>query len=229
MGLVVPDVDNKFDVIFISYSESNAEENWLRVLEKAPHAKRVNGVTGILEAHCAASELAETDMFYVVDGDAYLVDNWEFNFNPDVLDRNAVHVWHAENPINGLTYGNGGVKLFPKSSFDNLEDVKPLDITSFVAKRILTIEAISNTTRFNTDSFSTWKSAVRECAKLYLKTDNDSISRVAAWSMIGADKPFGEYAIAGAAWAKNLVDQGVDLTQVNDRKWLQSKFNEIYK
>lgn len=229
MGLVVPDVNNKFDVIFISYNEPNAEENWCRVLEKAPHAKRVNNVTGILEAHCAAAGLAETDMFYVVDGDAYLVDSWEFDFQPDVLDRNAVHVWYAENPINGLTYGNGGVKLFPKASFDKLEDTKPLDITSFVAKRILTMETVSNTTRFNTDAFSTWKSAVRECAKLYLKTDKESVSRLATWSIMGSDKPFGEYAVAGAAWARKLVDQGMDLTQVNDRRWLQSKFDEIYK
>ena len=90
------------------------------------------------------------------------------------------------------------------------------------------VEKISNITAFNTDAFSTWKSAVRECTKLNLKTDKDSTFRLATWSSIGADKPFGEYAIAGAAWAKNLVDQGADLIKVNDREWLQSKFNEIY-
>jgi hypothetical protein len=224
----IPNLPANFDVVFISYNESNAEENWQKVLKKAPYAKRVSNVKGIFEAHLAAAELAATDMFYVVDGDAHLLDSWEFNFHPNVLNRNAVHVWHSENPINGLQYGYGGVKLFPKSSFNNLENTSPLDITLHIAKRLVVVEKISNITAFNTDAFSTWKSAVRECTKLNLKTDKDSTFRLATWSSIGADKPFGEYAIAGAAWAKNLVDQGADLIKVNDREWLQSKFNEIY-
>jgi hypothetical protein len=49
------------------------------------------------------------------------------------------------------------------------------------------------------------------------------------WSADGIDKPFGKYAIAGAAYARQLVEQGTDPITVNDREWLQSKFNEIYK
>jgi hypothetical protein len=220
---------NNFDVVFISYNESNAEENWSRVLGKAPNAKRVKNISGILEAHIVAASQITTDMFYVVDGDAHLTDDWEFNFQPSVINKNATHVWYSLNPINDLKYGYGGVKLFPKDVFRNLENTKPLDITLSVSKRLIVIDQISNITAFNTDAFSTWKSAVRECTKLLLKTDPESASRLAVWSSTGANKPFGEYAIAGAAWAKSLVDQGSDLTQVNDRTWLQSEFSKIYK
>ena len=103
------------DVIFISYNESNAEANWQRVLEKAPHALRVDGVRGIFNAHKAAAKLASTDMFYVVDGDAYLTDDWKFDFNPTIFDRDCAYVWHSRNPVNDLMYGYGGVKLFPRS------------------------------------------------------------------------------------------------------------------
>ena len=102
VGIVTPVFEDHLDVIFISYEEPNADENWLRVLEKAPHAKRVSGVTGIFEAHKAAAKLAKTDMFYVVDGDAWLVDDWDFDFQPGIFDRDCAYVWHSKNPINDL-------------------------------------------------------------------------------------------------------------------------------
>ena len=36
-----------FDIIFISFDEPNADENWKLLKEIAPHAKRVHGVKGI--------------------------------------------------------------------------------------------------------------------------------------------------------------------------------------
>ena len=226
--LSLPEMSDRFDVVFISYKEPNAEENWSRVLSKAPHAKRVNNVSGILEAHIAAASQITTDMFYVVDGDAYLTDSWEFNFRPSFINKHATHVWHSRNPINDLQYGYGGVKLFPKDAFINLENTKPLDITLSATKRLMVMKQVSNVTAFNTDPFSTWKSAVRECTKLLLKTDTESASRLAVWSADGIDRPFGEYAIAGAAYARQLIEQSIDPIMVNDREWLQQEFNKIY-
>jgi hypothetical protein len=228
MGTMSPIVSPNLDIVFISYNEPNADDNWQRVLEKAPYAKRVDNVKGILEAHKAAATMSTTDMFYVVDGDAYLTDDWQFDFVPDVLDRSSVHIWYSKNPINDLEYGYGGVKLFPKDSFSNLDNTSPLDITLFVAKRVLVTTQVSNVTAFNTDAFSTWKSAVRECTKLCLKSDTESATRLTAWTTVGIDRPFGEYAIAGAMYARQLVEQGLNPTIVNDREWLRSEFNRIY-
>ena len=113
IGNIKINLPEQLDVVFISYNEPNAEENWQRVLEKSPNAFKINGIKGIVNAHKCAAKLATTDMFYVVDGDAYLTNDWSFNYQPSIFDRDCVHVWCSLNPVNGLEYGYGGVKLLP--------------------------------------------------------------------------------------------------------------------
>lgn len=220
----------RLDVVFISYNEPNAEANWQRVLEKAPYALRVNGVEGIFNAHKAAAKLSKTDMFYVVDGDAYLVDDWQFNFEPNIFDRDCAYVWHSRNPINDLVYGYGGVKLFPKSVLMNKRKWKTLDMFTGISKKIKVMDTISNITQFNTDEFSTWRSAFREVVKLYLANQIDNLN---AWLAAGEDKPFGKYAVAGAMtgyqYALDNKDNQLALVNINDYKWLQEQFNNINK
>ena len=36
-----------FDIIFMSYQEPNADENWQRLVDKFPWARRVHGVKGL--------------------------------------------------------------------------------------------------------------------------------------------------------------------------------------
>ena len=99
MGFLTPkNIDKYFDVIFISYNEPNADKNWTRVLEKASWAKRVNGVKGIYNAHKVAAELAETDMFWVVDGDAEVLD-YLLNvrgITQEVIDRQKIGIKEKE-------------------------------------------------------------------------------------------------------------------------------------
>ena len=117
MGYVTPRLSKKLDAVFLSYDEPNAEENWARLQQRfnGGNLYRVNGVKGIFEAHKAAAELCSTDMFYVIDADAWILDNWNFSFTPNVFDRNYIHIFRSRNPVNGLEYGNGGVKIFPKN------------------------------------------------------------------------------------------------------------------
>ena len=226
------DLDLDLDVVFISYGEVNAEENWQRVLEKAPSAKRVDGVTGILEAHKAAANLVTTDMFYVVDGDAYLTDDWSFDFQPSIYDRDCVFVWHSRNPVNGLEYGYGGVKIFPTDLLKATETWN-VDLTTGLGK-LKVIPKISNTTAFNTDPFSAWRSAFRECAKLSASiipnnNSQESISRLNTWATVGVDAAYGKYAIAGAIEGeqfgrKHQLSADV-LKLINNREWLLEYFN----
>jgi len=62
-----------YDIVFISYNETNAEENWLKLKERFPRAKRVDGVKGIHQAHIAAAKKCFTKMFWVVDADAIIL------------------------------------------------------------------------------------------------------------------------------------------------------------
>lgn len=224
-------ISDSLDVIFISYNEPNAEENWQRVLEKAPWAKRIDGVTGILEAHKAAANIATTDMFYVVDGDAYLADDWKFNFQPKIFDRDCVYVWHSQNPVNGLVYGYGGVKLFPTNMLRNTIQWNT-DLTTGVSKKLKVMPTVSNVTRFNTTEFNTWRSAFRECAKLASgiisgNIEDESSKRMQVWMSVSTGD-YGQYSILGAIAGheygiKNKSDTD-QLKLINNREWLEAQF-----
>ena len=225
-----------FDIIFISYDEPNADENFKRLLEFAPRAKRIQGIKGIHRAHKAAAELAKTDMFYVVDGDSYIVDGWKFDFQPGLFDRDKIYIWKSKNPINDLEYGYGGIKLFPKKLILNANE-NTIDMTTSLGD-VNVISKISNITAFNADPFSTWRSAVRECTKLMsgaIKNGNvdeaDNI-RIIAWKTIGKDKPYGKFCLEGAAFGLKYgllnQDDKEALAMINKREWLKLKFTETY-
>ena len=230
IGTVTPIFEDHLDVIFISYKEPNADENWNRVLEKAPWAKRVHGVEGIFNAHKAAAKLAKTDMFFVVDGDAWLVDNWQFDFQPGIFDRDCAYVWSSINPVNNLTYQNGGVKLFSKSILMRQKVWTTLDMFTGIMPKIKAEETISCVTTFNVNEFSTWRSAFRECVKLYI---TNQMSRMSDWLNSDVEKPFGEFAVLGAwsgsQYAKENKDNQTALLKINDYQWLKKTFKAMTK
>lgn len=227
VGTVTALTNAQLDVVFISYHELNAETNWQRLLEKVPGAKRVDGVVGIFEAHKAAAKLAKTDMFFVVDADAYLTDDWQFDFQPGIFDRDCTYVWNSLNPVNNLTYGYGGVKLFNRSKVKRLKSWGT-DLTLSVSKKLTVMEQVSNITQFNTSEYSTWKAAFRECAKLAQKTDTDSLSRLEAWMNPDMSADFAKWAKMGAEHGVAFARINSDITQVNDYKWLNQQFINNY-
>jgi hypothetical protein len=236
MGYLTPNLPDILDVIFISYNEPEAEKNWQRVLEKAPWAKRIDGVQGIANAHKLAAEISDTDMLYVVDGDAYLTDDWNFNFQPGIFDRSFTHIWHSKNPVNDLEYGYGGVKLFSKDKILSLKEWTTVDFTSQVSDKIKVIEKVSNVTKFDTDPFSVWRSSVRECVKLYRHSKlypKDTIvkERLAKWRKNDKDHVFKSYSRSGAEFAINLLDSPEENIEkkVNDFNWLREQFEKNQK
>lgn len=226
--------DVPYDVIFLSYNEPFADENYEKLLERVPNAKRVHGVKGIFNAHKKAAETATSRMFYVVDADAILLDDFEFEYFPNVWDEDIVHTWKSKNPINGLVYGYGGLKLFPTKLLRDAQDWR-IDFTTSVSEKFKPMPIVANYTAFNTDPFNTWKSAFRECTKLGAsvihrnKKDEDD-QRLETWCTVGEEQPFGEYAILGANMGKEYgianADSDEELTKINDFEWLKNKFEE---
>lgn len=223
-----------FDIVFISYQEINADENWKNLKTKFPTAVRVHGVKGIHQAHVEAAKRCHTDMFWVVDGDAQIVDDFDFSYKTFI--RDTVYVWRSRNPINDLVYGNGGVKLFPRLMTINMDLTKP-DMTTSISSKFKPIMEISNITAFNTDPFNTWKSAFRECCKLGSKVidrqkTDETNERLESWCSLGADREFGKYAISGALEGKKygMKNRGKinNLKKINDFDWLRQQFEEIY-
>ena len=78
-------------------------------------------------------------------------------------------MWKCLIPINDLEYGYGGVKL-PSTLLTRNMDKTTVDMTTSISNKFEVIQRNFNITKFNTDEWSTWKSAFRECAKLASKT-----------------------------------------------------------
>jgi len=220
-----------YDIVFISYNEVNADATFEKLKNLYPRIKRVHGVKGIHQAHIKAAELSQTENFWVVDGDAEIVDDFNFDYEIPVWERDTVHVWRSRNPINNLVYGYGGVKLLPKQLTLNMDVTRP-DMTTSISKNFKPVQVISNITAFNTDEFSTWKSAFRECAKLAGKAidrqvDAETEERLNVWCTQGADKLYGEYAIKGAqAGRKFATEQPENLFKINDFEWLYEQYEK---
>ena len=230
-------INNLFDVIFLVYNETTAEDNWNRLQEVCPRAKRVIGIKGIYNAHMAAATIAQTEMFYVVDADAYIKD-FKFDYVPLVQDREKVHIWHSHNPVNGLEYGYGGVKLFSKSHFQELKkDI--VDVATSVGP-VKVIPQVACNTRFNTGPFNTWKSAFRECVKLGAMVINNqdnfvTAQRLNTWCNTGLDSGVPnavwaiEGAVAGRCYGKDNAGNLEALKKINDFNWLAEQFKKNYE
>jgi len=106
---------NPFDIVMLSYKEdlNLVEDNIAKITDKGFAVEHVRGVKGIFEAHKEAANRVSSKMFWVVDADADVYADFNFDYIPDVYDEEVVHVWSSINPVNGLEYGYGGVKLFP--------------------------------------------------------------------------------------------------------------------
>jgi hypothetical protein len=226
-----------FEIFFISYQEPNADENWTKLKSKFPIAQRIHGVKGIHQAHIAAAKQSFTKMFYVVDGDSVIADDFNFNYELNKLEKGHVHVWHSQNPVNGLVYGYGGVKLLPKLETISMDVTRP-DMTTSISKHFKEMPTISNVTAFNTDPFNAWKSAFRECVKLSSKIidrqkSEETLHRLEAWCTLGLNRPFGQDAIAGAIAGKEYGSANKDnleaLKKINDFDWLKEYYEQQTK
>jgi hypothetical protein len=222
-----------YDIVFISYQEPSADANYASLKVRFPMAKRVHGVKGIHQAHIAAAKKCFTKMFWIVDADAIILDDFNFGYKVDEYNLETVHVWRSQNPINDLVYGYGGIKLFPRKLTVNMDISKP-DMTTSISSKFKAIPEVANITAFNTDPFNTWKSAFRECTKLSSKIidrqkNEETETRLDIWCTKGSERRYGDFAIAGANAGREFgLSNMADISLINNFEWLEEKFNEQY-
>lgn len=225
-----------FDIVFISYNEPNADKNFKNLIERFPNAKRIHGVDGIHQAHREAANLVTTPMFWVVDGDAKIVENFNFNYQVPFWDFNMVYVWRSKNPVNDLEYGYGGVKLLPTELTKYLS-TSTVDMTTSISSKFKLVDEISNISDFNTDAFSAWRSAFRECVKLSSKiiseqVDAETLERLEVWCTEGEKREYGTFAIRGAIMGRDYGSKYKDdpqaLRKINDWNWLTETFQKEF-
>jgi hypothetical protein len=168
-------------------------------------------------------------MFWVVDADAQIDDDFDFSYIPDQYDQEVVHVWESINPITNDRYGYGGVKLFNREQILDADNWG-LDFTTGLSKRFKAMPEVSCITKFNTDAYSTWRSAFRECCKLGLKSDTDSKNRLDQWlNPENVDADFLEDAVQGAqdavAYVTKYGTKPLRMSKINDYDWLQDFYD----
>lgn len=237
------------EVFHLSYYEPFADETYEKLKKRVPWAKRVAGVKGIFHGHKECARQSLTTMFYVVDADAILEDDFNFLYTPkpykfywdSVKQTECVHVWRCRNSVNDLVYGYGGVKLFPRDPIRNA-DTWHIDFTTSVAGKFKAMPVTSNSTYINPDPYSAFKSGFRECTKLAAQVikdpdghyDSSNDPRVLEWLDVwcskGSDREHGEWAILGANEGRKYgeVNKGNTeaLDKINDREWVKEQFDK---
>jgi len=231
------------DVFFISYDEPLAEQNWQRLLAFAPSARSITGVKGICAAHQQAAALSNTASFFVVDGDAWLLDDWNFTaeFFDDIkmpfvgrtVDE-CVLVWQSRNPYNGLTYGYGGLKLLPKKAM--LRARTGVDVTTSISDCFMPLDWTACETRFAGSPLHAWRGAFRECAKLSSSVISNKNSQAKSWLNVWTSTAQGEYAeyiLAGAnqgrAYGIENAHDADKMIMINDYAWMKKRYEESFQ
>lgn len=225
------------DIIFLSYDEPNADINFNLLKERFQYVKRVHGVKGIANAHKAAADLAETRLFYVIDGDTEVFPSFDFTFKPPSWDQDYVHIWKARNPVNGLEYGYGGVKLFSKKFFKNLES-NSVDFSTSLTSDVKYLDEVVSFTYFNSDEFRAWRGAFRECTKLASRSidgqvDEETENRLKTWTTVADQHSYYfDKVLDGAKMGQEYGSQNAGdseaLYKVNDFNWLKDLFEQTY-
>ena len=220
-----------YDIIFLSYDEPNADKNYHDLLNKIPWAKRIHGVEGSDAAHKACAELSETDRFITVDADN-IVDptfiNQDLIFQDHVDLANSVVSWSGKNIINGLTYGNGGIKCWPKHIVQGMKTHENADPNNKQAQvdfcwdlQYIQQNSCYSDVHNNETPHQAWRAGFREGVKMalnqgakpskedFLKGHWKNLHRLWIWLMVGADAKNGNWAILGAR-------EGLSMTMLSD-------------
>jgi len=217
----------ELDIVFLSYDEPNADKHYADLCNKLPWAKRVHGVKGSDAAHKAAAEKSDTEWIITVDADN-IVDPKFFNLDIDTSNpKIQVYSWLGRNKLNGLLYGNGGLKIWKRDFILNMKTHEASDsdraqVDFCWEDGYRQFKECYSETDITGSPFQAWRAGFREGVKMTLldgvKVPPQEIServwwhnlhRLRMWSTIGAHEENGLYAVYGArlgTWLANCTE-----------------------
>ena len=240
----------ELDIFYISYDEPNKEEHWADLLNKVPWAKRIDSVKGFDAAHKAAAEQSETDRFITVDGDNIVMDDF-FEQVLDVPDEDhdgnniseSIFSWNAKNILNGLVYGNGGLKCWPTEytkTINTHEAATDGEGMEFCWKlNYIQLNDTFSEVHQTASPFQAFRAGFREGVKMSLdqgvrvapdefkeKIWWQNYDRLQTWSNIGSDVENGLWAIYGARLGCHMtVLTNWDTNLISDYDWFKDFFD----
>jgi hypothetical protein len=231
------------DVFYISFDEINCDANWARVLQLNPEAKRVHGVLGFDKAHRACALASTTPRFVTIDGDNWLNDGaMEYELDdtdfPDVC-----FSFKSKNTLNGLAYGNGGVKVWNKEVFLASHTHELADTTDFCWNiRYYGVDFLASSTVNNCTPYQAWRAGYREGVKLgyvgSLPLDDfaneqhripaGNLRMLRIWTALGRESNNGIWGILGARQGLyEIASKTCKNTVINDYNAMATKWAKV--
>ena len=238
------------DIVFLSYDEPNAEKNYADLLAKAPWAKRVHGVKGSDAAHKACAALSDTEYFVTVDADNIVDPKFlEVEIDLDVLGLTSENVfsWCGRVNVNGLMYGNGGLKLWTRKFVNEMkthENSDPNDAKGKVEfcfdERYYQFNENYSESFVTGSPFQAWRAGFREGVKMSLDQGDkvedlkkiwwQNYHRLLIWCNVGADVKNGEWAMLGALEGCHMTNcTDWDYANVRDFEYLTNFWKEQHE
>ena len=231
-------VDRPLDIVFISNGEPNADANWQhlqQVSQSQPNrCVRVDGVNGRSAAYKAAAAASETPWFFAVFAKLEVNADFLWSWQPDRMQQAKHYIFNAHNPVNGLEYGHQGLIAYNRRLVMETQEIQGLDFTLSQPHGVEPI--LSGTAQFNTDPWSTWRTAFREVAKLqhyaHVTPDVETDYRLGIWQSC-AEGNNAEWSLRGARDAveyyQSVNGQYDRLLLTFEWAWLQQYFNTKYQ
>jgi hypothetical protein len=237
------------DIVFLSYDEPNADSHFDALRAEFPRAKRVHGVKGFDAAHRRAGEIAATTHVVTVDADNVILDAPFLSGRLDLAgrDRGRVLSFSARNRLNGLRYGNGGVKLWPRTTLATLRTHENADRVAAAVDFCWTVpyyqmNRLVSEVQATSTPLQAFRGGFREGVKLNIADGRlayearrdlspaaalrahlgaNNLERLRVWCSVGSDVANGDWAIFGArlGCAMAALDD-LDIACIADYGWI---------
>lgn len=153
-----------YDIFFISFNESNAEQNWVRVKNLHPNAYRIHGIRSISKAHLVCNQLSSTDKFWTIDGDNWLLEKLP-SYVEEINEFDQVQFTTVD-AIDHQIDSAGSVKLWKKDSFVNT-DMSKGDFCKFATRNSIVIRKTLSEHRYDATPFEAWRHSFRRMVKCF--------------------------------------------------------------
>ncbi len=228
-------------IVFISYNEPQANDNFAWLNEHHFNVQRVDGIKGSDAAHKAAARLIDEEYFATVDADCKVVPWFAHVPSQTKLEPRINISFPSINSLNGLCYGNGSTKVWHTPSmlstpthesatndkdrfefcwaFNYVAEKQPAGVVHFLSEQ------------------QAWRAGYREGAKLlmhegkfkgvdFLKQNCwSNFCRLLTWYTVGWDHEYGLNAINGAVTGSLMVLSGnYEADDISDFDVIDKKF-----
>lgn len=230
-------VDQTLDIVFLSNGEHNANANWEH-LQKitaglANRCIRIDGINGRSAAYKAAADASETPWFFSVFAKLEIDPEFDFDWQPDRMQQAKHYIFNSRNPVNGLEYGHQGMIAYNRRLVIDTHDIQGLDFTLSQPHGVIPI--LSGIAQYNSDPWSTWRTAFREVVKLQhyyaISQDIETEYRLRIWQTQAVGN-HAEWSLRGAKDAVEYYDSVSgnydSLLLTFEWAWLRDYFNQQY-